>query len=94
MGWGFRRAIGLGRFRINLSKTGVGFSFGVRGFRIGRDAKGQSYTHSSVPGTGIYRRDYVAKGQPLDWRLLVGWLGPMILMAIVIVLVVYLFTRG
>ena len=45
----------LGPLRVNLSKKGVGYSVGVRGFRVGRDAKGQDYSRTSVPGTGIYQ---------------------------------------
>jgi hypothetical protein len=29
MGWYFRRAIGFGPFRLNLSKSGLGWSVGV-----------------------------------------------------------------
>jgi hypothetical protein len=58
MRWNWRKAFNFGPLRVNLSKKGVGYSFGVRGFRIGRDAKGQNYNHTSVPGTGIYKRTY------------------------------------
>jgi hypothetical protein len=66
MGWNFRRSVKLGPLRINASKSGIGYSIGDRGFRIGKDAKGRSYTAASIPGTGIYRRDYLKKPtQPL-----------------------------
>jgi len=58
MGWGFRRSLKLGLLRLNLSKSGVGYSVGVRGFRVGKDAKGRSYTAASIPGTGLYNRTY------------------------------------
>lgn len=58
MGWNWRKSIKIGPARINLSKSGVGYSVGVHGFRAGRNAKGQKYTQTSIPGTGIYRRDY------------------------------------
>jgi hypothetical protein len=58
MGWNWRKRFNFGPARINLSKKGVGYSLGFRGFRIGQDAKGQRYTQTSLPGTGIYRRDY------------------------------------
>jgi Protein of unknown function (DUF4236) len=61
MGWGYRKSFGFGPFRINLSKSGVGYSIGVRGFRIGQDAKGRRYRTMSIPHTGIYRRDYFPK---------------------------------
>jgi hypothetical protein len=34
VGFFFRKSIGRGPFRINLSKRGIGFSVGVRGLRI------------------------------------------------------------
>jgi hypothetical protein len=39
--------------RINLSKSGVGFSFGFKGFRISRSAKGKNTATVSLPGTGL-----------------------------------------
>ena len=92
MGWSFRRSIGLGLFRINLSKKGLGLSAGVRGFRIGRDSNGRNYTHVSVPGTGIYRRDYFSKGRSLDWALVLRWVGPILL--VLLLLVLYLLARA
>ena len=53
MGFFYRRSLRLGPFRINLSKSGVGYSIGGRGFRAGVDARGRRYTSASVPGTGL-----------------------------------------
>jgi hypothetical protein len=58
VGWNFRRSIRFGPLRFNLSKSGVGTSVGIPGFRVGKDAKGRDYQQTSLPGTGIYRRDY------------------------------------
>lgn len=63
MAWGFRRSVNFGPLRINASKSGLGFSVGGRGFRVGKDARGRKYTSTSIPGTGIYNRTY-AKAQP------------------------------
>lgn len=63
MAWRFRKSIKLGPLRLNLSKYGVGTSIGVRGFRIGTDAKGRSYTAASIPGTGLYSRTYSSQGR-------------------------------
>lgn len=63
MGWNFRRSLNLGPLRLNLSKSGIGYSMGVRGIRIGKDAKGRTYSASSIPGTGLYRRDYLSSSQ-------------------------------
>jgi hypothetical protein len=84
MGWKFRRALGIGLFRINLSKTGIGFSVGTRGFRFGRDATGRSYTHLSLPGTGVYRRDYLAKGRPFTWSSILKWAWPSLLLILIL----------
>jgi len=43
---------------LNLSKSGIGTSIGVHGFRVGQDAKGRSYTAASIPCTGLYSRTY------------------------------------
>jgi Protein of unknown function (DUF4236) len=76
MGWNFRRSIRLGPFRFNLSKSGVGTSVGVPGFRVGKDAKGRGYQQTCVPGTGIYRRDYsgtpTQQGNPVWKYIAVG----------------------
>jgi len=58
MGWSFRRSVNLGPLRVNLSRKGVGYSVGAKGFRAGRDAQGRDYTQTSIPGTGIYNRSY------------------------------------
>lgn len=54
MGINFRKSINLGGgFRINLSKSGIGYSWGVKGFRVTKTAKGTTRTTASIPGTGI-----------------------------------------
>ena len=53
MGFRFRKSISTGPFRINLSKSGVGWSVGGKGLRYGQRAGGRSYTTFSVPGTGV-----------------------------------------
>jgi hypothetical protein len=63
MAWRFLRSIKLGPLRLNLSKSGIGTSIGVRGFRVGTDAKGRSYTAASIPGTGIYSRTYSSQSK-------------------------------
>jgi hypothetical protein len=39
MGSNWTKAFNFGPLRVNLSKKGVGYSLGVWGFRVGRDAK-------------------------------------------------------
>lgn len=54
MGLRFRKSINLGGgFRINLSQSGVGYSWGVPGFRMTQTASGKTRTTCSIPGTGI-----------------------------------------
>lgn len=65
MAWNFRRSVKLGPVRFNFSKSGIGTSVGIRGFRIGKDAKGRTYTASSIPGTGIYNREYSSASTPV-----------------------------
>lgn len=54
MGFRFRKSINLGGgFRINLSKSGVGYSWGTKGVRFTKKASGGSRSTYSIPGTGI-----------------------------------------
>ena len=54
MGFRYRKSINLGgRFRINISKSGVGYSWGVKGYRVTKTAKGTVRRTVSIPGTGI-----------------------------------------
>lgn len=54
MGWRFRKSINLGfGFRINLSKSGIGYSWGVPGYRVTKMANGGNKVTYSIPGTGI-----------------------------------------
>jgi hypothetical protein len=64
MGWNLRRSVNFGPLRVNLSKSGVGYSVGTRGLRVGKDAAGRTYRSLSIPGTGIYRRDYLSNARP------------------------------
>jgi hypothetical protein len=58
MAWKVRRSVRFGPLRVNFSKAGIGYSVGVRGARIGKDAKGRLYSQVSIPHTGIYNRQY------------------------------------
>lgn len=53
MSWFLRKALKVGPFRFNLSKSGVGVSVGVKGFRVGAGPRG-SYVH--MGRGGIYYR--------------------------------------
>lgn len=54
MGFRYRKSINLGGgFRINISKSGVGYSWGVKGYRITKTAKGTIRETYSIPGTGV-----------------------------------------
>lgn len=54
MGLRFRKSINLGGgFRINLSKSGVGYSWGTKGYRVTKKASGGTRTTASIPGTGL-----------------------------------------
>ncbi|WP_238899548.1 DUF4236 domain-containing protein [Clostridium sp. YIM B02500] len=54
MGFKFRKSVNLGGgFRINISKSGVGYSWGFPGYRISSTAKGSIRETFSIHGTGI-----------------------------------------
>ena len=56
MGWYLRKAFTFGPLRINLSKSGLGASFGVRGARLGVDAKGRPYAAGGRGGLYFWKR--------------------------------------
>lgn len=54
MGMRFRKSIRLGKHvRFNISKSGVGYSIGTKGYRVTKMANGRTRTTTSIPGTGI-----------------------------------------
>lgn len=61
MSFGFRKSIKIAPgVRMNLSKSGVGMSAGVKGARVGVNSKG-TYNSWSIPGTGVYGMNYHSK---------------------------------
>ena len=54
MGLRLRKRVNLGAgFRVNLSKTGLGYSWGTKGYRVTQTAHGNMRQTFSIPGTGI-----------------------------------------
>jgi len=60
MGFYFRKALNFGPFRLNLSRSGVGVSVGVKGARIGVSPRGQTYIHAGRGG--FYYRQTLSPG--------------------------------
>jgi hypothetical protein len=59
MGLRFQRRIRVfPGLRLNLSRSGVGFSVGGRGAHVGITARGQTYTSIGLPGSGLSWREY------------------------------------
>ena len=55
MGFRFRKSFKAGPFRVTASKSGLGTSFGVKGFRTGIGADGRRRTTVTVPGGFSYQ---------------------------------------
>lgn len=57
MGFRFHKSIGLGKFlRLNISKSGIGFSAGIPGLRLSTGPRGAFFS-AGLPGTGLsYRK--------------------------------------
>jgi len=54
MGLRYRKSINLGMgFRVNISTSGIGYSWGTKGYRITKTASGKTRQTVSIPGTGI-----------------------------------------
>ncbi|HEY3852913.1 MAG TPA: DUF4236 domain-containing protein [Verrucomicrobiae bacterium] len=82
MGFYYLKSVSLGAFRVNLSKSGVGYSVGGRGFRTGVSAGGKRYSTFSLPGTGVGYRTSNQSGSG-------SGLGCLVLVAIFIGIVVW-----
>ena len=52
MGLRFRKSIKLGGLRINFSKSGIGYSYGVKGLRYTKTDNGKDRITASIPGSG------------------------------------------
>jgi len=64
LSWLFRRRIRvIPGVRLNLSKSGVTASIGVRGASITLGGKGGTYANVGIPGTGIYSRRKIGGGK-------------------------------
>jgi hypothetical protein len=50
MSFGFRKSKSFGGVRLNLSKSGIGASVGVKGLRVGVSSKGKSYVSGGSHG--------------------------------------------
>lgn len=78
MGLRIRRSIRiLPGVRLNLGKTGVGISAGVRGLRVGVDSRGRPYSSVGIPGTGISYRETESgrRAVPTGRRIVIKPLG-------------------
>lgn len=57
MSWYIRKSVKAGPVRFNLSKSGIGASVGITGFRIGIKPNGRSYIHAGRYGL-YYREEF------------------------------------
>ena len=51
-------------FRSTISRGGVGYIWGVPGFRVGRSPSGRKWVSLGLPGTGLSFFKYISK-EPL-----------------------------
>jgi hypothetical protein len=58
-----RRSLFGNLLNVNLSKSGLGLSIGVRGFRLGVSSSGRRYVTAGLPGSGIYYRHFAKRGR-------------------------------
>jgi Protein of unknown function (DUF4236) len=85
MAWTFRRSIRIGPIRVNLSRSGAGYSVGVPGYRVGVRPNGRRYRSIGIPGTGLSNRQDIRKGAP-------GCMLVIIVLVLVVVLAIRSFT--
>jgi|688.fasta_scaffold723781_2 hypothetical protein len=63
MGFNFRKSKSiLPGVKLNLSKSGIGISAGVKGARISRSATGRKTVSGGIPGSGLSYRKSIKSG--------------------------------
>ncbi|MBB5080491.1 DUF4236 domain-containing protein [Nonomuraea sp. NPDC050547] len=67
MGWHYRKSIKVGPFRINLSRHGVGHSFGNRRFHIQTTPDGRRHLSVRLPG-GLHVTKTLGRGRTRHYR--------------------------
>lgn len=50
MGWRYRKSVKAGPFRLNFSKSGIGYSVGSKRYRVTKTAKGTVRETVTLPG--------------------------------------------
>ncbi len=68
MGWSYRKSVNLGPFRVNISKSGIGYSLGGAGFRTGVSSGG----HRRPRRLARRRAPLVPRRQTAPARLVAG----------------------
>lgn len=63
MGFFLKKSINLGICKLNLSKSGIGFSFGVKGFRVNKNSRG---TQLNIGRKGLYYRKQISSNKKLN----------------------------
>jgi hypothetical protein len=61
MGLRFRKSFSFRGLRLNLSRRGIGSSWGLPGIRFGVAADGRRYLSLGIPGTGLYYMHYFGR---------------------------------
>jgi Protein of unknown function (DUF4236) len=72
MGYYIRKSKKVGPFRLNLSKSGIGASVGVRGFRVGTGPRG-NYVHAGRNGL-YYRKQWGGNRRPTEQSSALGFI--------------------
>ena len=70
MGTRYRKSINLGGgFRINISKSGIGYSWGTKGYRVTKTVNGKTRKTYSIPGTGL---SYVEEQKTINLKIAIN----------------------
>lgn len=77
VGFYLRKSFGSGPLRVNLSRSGLGFSFGVKGARVGSGPRG-SYLHAGREGL-YYRKSLSGRRSSSSKPGVAGGVAPVVL---------------
>jgi len=86
-----RKRRSLGPLSLNLSRSGVGISIGIRGLRAGITSHGRLFSSASLPGSGIYWRRYYSNHHAEEPTSFAAgfWLGVLLVPSVLVLIAAY-----
>ena len=91
MGLRFRKSINIGGLKLNISKSGIGYSFGMPGVRYTKTSTGRTRKTYSIPKTGI---SYVQESKKNNNNIFINIFNGLILLVVIGYVILSIFDKN